>query len=112
VRCTPTLACAALMLASGGLALAGEPPKCREAAKLAWYQRAVEVTNGDAAPHAALPEWCWPENEYPRAAPRPVKARAENSGGAEGPAKTVDPAMSPRALRKVPFRDDVQAAED
>jgi hypothetical protein len=74
VKCA-AFACAGSVLVSGAVALGAEPPKCGEAARLAWYQRAIEVTDGDATPRDTLPEWCWAENRSAnRAVSRPAKA--------------------------------------
>jgi hypothetical protein len=114
VNSTPTFASAVLLAVSCAIAFAGEPPKCDEASKLAWYKRAVEVTDGDAAPHQPLPEWCWPENQSAKPAEqRPAKALpptgAEPSGKVDGALKAGQPGGS---LRRIAIHDDTIASED
>jgi hypothetical protein len=116
VKCA-ALACAAPVLISSAVALGAEPPKCGEAAKLAWYQRAIEVTDGDATPHGTLPEWCWSENRSAnRAASRP--ARAPRKIAAEVPAAVHatpvagEPAIFDNSLRSVAIRNDALSTGD
>ena len=106
MKCT-AFACAAPMLVSGAVAFGAEPPKCGEAARVAWYQRAIEVTDGDATSRDTLPEWCWSENRSAhRAASRPAKAprkiAAEGSGAVHA---TPEPAISDNSLRSVAIRN-------
>lgn len=110
----PTLASAVLLAVSCGIVLAGEPPKCDEAAKLAWYKRAVEVTDGDAAPHEPLPEWCWPENQSAKpAARRPAKAPSRAAAEAPGKVDSALKAEQPGgSLRRIAIHDDAFSAED
>jgi hypothetical protein len=109
VKCA-VLACAAPVLVSSAVALGAEPPKCGEAAKLAWYQRAIEVTDGDAMPRDTLPEWCWSENRSAnRAAGRPARAprkiAAEGPGAAHATPVAGEPAISDNSLRSVSIRN-------
>ena len=108
---------AALIAAAVGPALADGPPKCDEAAKRAWYQRAVEMTDGDAAPREALPQWCWLENPSAKSAPRrsakaPPAIAADGSGTIDGAVRTERPSMSPGALRSIAIHDDTFSAQD
>jgi hypothetical protein len=114
VNSIPIFASAVLLAASCGIALAGELPKCDEAAKLAWYKRAVAVTDGDAAPHEPLPEWCWPENQSAkpaaqRLAKTPSRSAAETLGKVDGALMTEQPGSS---LRRIAIHDDTFSAED
>ena len=106
---------AALISASGGPALAAGPPTCDEAAKRAWYQRAVETTDGDAASQEVHPQWCWLENTARRAASRPARAPravADDSAAIGDAFRTERPSMSPGALRSIAIHDDTLPAQD
>ena len=110
------LAHATLIAAAVGPALANGPPKCDEAAKRAWYQRAVEMTDGDAA-REALPQWCWLENPSAKSAPRrsanaPRAMAADASAAIDGTFRSERPSMSPGALRGIAIHDDTFSAED
>ena len=107
---------AALISASGGPAPAAGPPKCDEVAQRAWYQRAVDTTDGEAAPQVAHPQWCWLENPAGLAVSRPARARravtADDPGTIDGAFRTQQPSMSPGALRSIAIHDDTFPAQD
>ena len=100
------IATAVPLIVTCGVAFAAEPPRCDEATKIAWYQRAVAVTGGDAAPNERLPGWCWAQNERASSAAQrraigPAAMGADRPETLDGASRTRAPARADGALHAI-----------
>jgi hypothetical protein len=112
VKSPSTFALAALASMSCSLGFAAGPPKCADAAKLAWYQRAVAFTDGYA--HEPVPEWCWAESPFatqqPARAPR--RAAPESSRSPDGVPNTEAAASPDASPRSITIHNDAHTTGD